>query len=294
MSPDDKSQNSPPSGGRRISRNLLLITIGSLVFAVGLNAIVVPQELLSGGVVGVALILHYLFPFIPIGPAYFVLNIPLLLLGWFTVSRSFMAYSMAGMAVFSLACTVLTPPPFQVHDPILAALLGGVVTGAGSGLILRSLGSAGGLDILAVYINKRFGMRLGSVYFAANSLVLVAGVYFHRLDKVLYSVIFLYVSGRVVNAILAGFNRRKMVYVISDRSEEIAERIMKRVNRGVTFLHGRGAYSGREREIILTITTMTELPMLKDLVFDIDRDAFMVVNDTLEVIGYRHGSLKVY
>ncbi len=283
-----------PSRGMRMARNLLLITTGSLIFAAGLNAVVVPQELLSGGVVGVALIIHYLFPPIPMGPAYFVLNIPLLLMGWFTVSRRFMAYSIAGMTIFSLACTVVRVPVFRIEDPILAALLSGVITGAGSGLILRSLGSAGGLDILAVYINKRFGMRLGSVYFAANSLVLLAGVYFHRLDKVLYSIIFLYVSARVVDVILAGFNRRKMVYVISDRSEEIAERIMSRVNRGVTFLKGRGAYSGKDKEIILTITTMTELPMLKEMVFDMDGNAFMVVNDTLEVIGYRHGSLKIY
>lgn len=98
----------------------------------------------------------------------------------------------------------------------------------------------------------------------------------------------------MLDAVLAGFNRRKLAYVISDRSPEIADRIMKRVNRGVTLLRGRGAFSGREKEVILTITTMTELPQLKELIFAVDPDAFVVVNDTLEVLGHRHGRLKVY
>ena len=275
-------------------KNLGLIFLGSLVFAVGLQGLVIPHGFLSGGVVGVSLIVQYLIPALPMGPVYFVLNLPLLLLGWFTVSRRFMVYSMAGMALFSLACTLVQPPPFDIRDPILATLLAGVICGVGSGLILRSLGSAGGLDILAVYLNRRFGLRLGTVFFGANALVLIAGAYLYDLEKALYSIIFVYTSGAVLDAVLAGFNRRKLVYVISDRSPEIADRIMKRVNRGVTLLQGRGAFSGREKEVILTITTMTELPQLKELIFAVDPDAFVVVNDTLEVLGHRHGRLKVY
>lgn len=278
----------------RAVKNLGLIFLGSLVFAVGLQGLVIPHGFLSGGVVGTALIVQYLVPVLPMGPVYFVLNLPLLLLGWFTVSRRFMVYSIAGMALFSLACTLVQPPPFDIQDPILATLLAGVICGVGSGLILRSLGSAGGLDILAVYLNRRFGFRLGTVFFGANAVVLTAGAYLYDLEKALYSIIFVYTSGAVLDAVLAGFNRRKLVYVISDRSPEIADRIMKRVNRGVTLLQGRGAFSGKDKEVILTITTMTELPQLKELIFAVDPDAFVVVNDTLEVLGRRHGRLKVY
>lgn len=274
--------------------NLFLIFSGSVVFAVGLHALVIPQAFLSGGVVGVALIFQYLIPALPMGPVYFLLNLPLLLMGWFSVSRRFMLYSIAGMVLFSAACTLVKPLPFGIHDPILAALLAGVICGAGSGLILRSLGSAGGLDILAVALNRRFGLRLGTVFFAANALVLAAGAYLHDLEKALYSIIFVYTSSAVLDAILAGFNRRKLVYVISDRTREIADRIMKRVNRGVTLLQGKGAFSGKDKEVILTITTMTELPLLKELVFAVDPEAFVIVNDTLEVLGRRHGRLKVY
>ncbi len=278
----------------RVSGNLLLIFFGCLVFAVGLQAVVIPHAFLSGGVVGAALIIQYLWPALPMGPVYFILNIPLLLLGWFTVSRRFMVYSIAGMVLFSAACTLVRPLPFAIRDPILAALLGGVICGAGSGLILRSLGSAGGLDILAVYLNRRFGLRLGTVFFGANALVLAAGAYLHDLEKALYSIIFVYTSGAVLDAILAGFNRRKLVYIISDQAREIADRIMHRVNRGVTLLQGKGAFSGKDKEIILTITTMSELPQLKALIFAVDAEAFVIVNDTLEVLGKRHGRLKVY
>lgn len=278
----------------RAARNLGLIFAGSLIFAVGLQAVLVPNEFLSGGVVGVALIIQYLSPSLPMGPVYFLLNIPLLMLGWFNVSRQFMIYSIAGMFLFSLACTLVRLPPFTIEDPILAALLAGVICGVGSGLILRSIGSAGGLDILAIYLNRRFGLRLGTVFFAVNALVLAAGAYFHDLNKALYSIIFVYASGRIMDGIMAGFNRRKLIYVISDKSAEIADMIMRRVNRGVTLLHGKGAYAGKEKEVILTITTMTELPRLKELIFGMDPHAFVVVNDTLEVLGYRHGKLKAY
>jgi len=276
------------------AKNLTLIFAGCLIYAIGLHGLLIPHEFLSGGVVGVALILQYLAPGLPMGPVYFLLNIPLLLLGWFTVSRRFMVYSIAGMALFSLACTLVVPAPFHIRDPILVALMAGVICGTGGGLILRSVGSAGGLDILAVYLNRRFGLRLGSVYMATNALVLAAGACLLDLQKALYSIIFVYTSGRIVDAIMAGFNRRKLVYVISEKPQELADQVMKRVNRGVTLLQGRGGFAGKEKEVILTITTMTELPLLKELIFDIDPHAFVVVNDTLEVLGYRHGRLKVY
>jgi len=279
----------------RVFFNLGLIFFGSLIYAVGLQAIIIPHGLLSGGLVGVSLIIQYLVPALPVGGIYFVLNIPLLVVGWFNVSRRFMIFSIAGMVLFSAAAEMMSwIPPIDVDDPILAALAAGVICGVGSGLILRSLGSAGGLDVLAVYMNKRFGLRLGTFISAANTLVLSTGALVHGLEIALYSIIFVYTTGRVMDAFIAGFNRRKMVYIISGRSRDIADHIMSHIQRGVTFINGRGAYSGTEKEVILTITSMTELPRLKEDIFSIDPEAFVIVNDTLEVLGKRHGKLKVY
>lgn len=279
---------------RSVLFNCGLIICGSIIFVIGMNSILVPQKLLSGGLVGTALILHYLVPSFDIGLTYFLLNIPMLLLGWFHVSRRFMLYTIFGMTFFSLAANLIQTPTVELSDPILAALFAGVLCGVGGGITLRSLGSAGGLDIFAVYVNKRFGLRPGVVIMASNALVLLAGAAFFNVEKALYSLIYVYTSSRVIDVVLTGFNRRKALIIISKESHKIADDILFRVNRGVTYLKGQGGYTGEESDVIFTVTTLTELPRMKEIVFNIDPEAFMVVNDTLEVLGKRHGARRVY
>lgn len=279
---------------RRIVGNVLLLVVGSSIFAVGLNSVLVPKQFLSGGVIGVSLIIHYLVPSFNTGLVYFILNIPLILLGWFSVSKRFMAFTSFGMVVFSIAAGTIHPPPFAIENPILAALLGGVICGIGAGITLRSQGSGGGFDILAVYLNKKFGLRVGTAMFIANAAVLLAGAYFFSLELALYSLMYVYVSGKAINTVLTGFNQRKSVLIVSDEAQTIASQIMNELNRGVTFLEGIGGYTGEHKQVILSIITLTELPKMKEMIFDIDPDAFVVVNDTLEVLGKRHGTLRVY
>jgi uncharacterized membrane-anchored protein YitT (DUF2179 family) len=285
---------SPPHSWKRVLLSLFLLTAGGILFAMGLNGIIIPQQFLNGGVIGVALIIHYLMPTLNTGFVYFLLNIPLLLLGWFTVSRRFILYTSYGMAVLSLATWLVKPGTLHIENPILAAILGGIVCGAGVGITLRSRGSAGGLDILAVYLNRKLGFRVGITFFLANAVVLAFGACLLDLEKALYSLVYVYVSGKVVDAVLTGFNQRKSVLIVSAQSQAIADQILNRLHRGVTFLEGIGGYSGEPKRVILSIITLTELSRLKEMVFDIDPDAFVVVNDTLEVLGRRHGSLRVY
>ncbi len=270
------------------------MTAGSCIFAVGLNGVLIPKELLSGGLVGVALILHYLFPALNTGLLYFLLNIPLLLLGWFSVSRRFILYTAYGMTAFSLAAGLIQPGVLQIQDPILAAILSGVICGFGAGITLRSQGSGGGMDIVAVYLNKKWEFRMGVTFFLTNALVLAAGAFFLDVDKTLYSLVFVYTSGKVVDSVLTGFNQRKSILIITDHPDMVAERIISDLNRGVTFLHGSGGYTGEHKEVILSIITLTELARMKELIFDVDPHAFVVINDTLEVLGKRHGTRRVY
>lgn len=274
--------------------NCSLIMFGSIIFVIGMNSILVPHKLLSGGLIGTSLIVHYLIPSLDVGLVYFVLNIPFIWLGWFHVSRRFMFYTIFGMVFFSLIAKFIQPPSINIHNPILVALLGGLFCGIGGGIILRSLGSVGGLDILAVYMNKRFGFRPGAVIMVANALVLLTGAGLFNVEIALYSLIYVYTSGRIVDVVLTGFNRRKVLLIISKESHKIADDILFRINRGVTYLKGKGGYTGEESDVILTITTLTELPRMKDIVYGIDPEAFMVVNDTLEVLGKRHGTRRVY
>ena len=279
---------------KRIVWNLFLITLGSAIFAIGLNAVLIPQNFVSGGAVGVSLILFYIFPIYNPGLLYFLVNIPLIVLGWFTISRTFMIYTTVGMSVFSLVSGVVAPRFPPIEDPILAAVFAAIICGVGSGIILRSRGSAGGFDILAVALSKKWGLRVGGTLTFLNVLVLSAGAIFFHLEIILYSFIYTYAMGKVIDAVITGFNQRKSILIVSDHADEIGRQILMRFDRGCTYLKGTGGYSGIEKKIIFSIITLTELPKMKELIFDLDPSAFMVVNDTLEVLGKRHGSLKVY
>jgi uncharacterized membrane-anchored protein YitT (DUF2179 family) len=252
-----------------------------------MNGILVPQEFISGGPVGLSMLIHYLYPAMSVGTLYFLLNIPLVVLGWMHISRRFMYYTLFGIMVFALAASMIHPHIPYVADPILAALFAGVICGVGGGLILRSLGSAGGFDVLGVFVNRRYGFRVGMVVFLANALV-------YDLELTLYSIIFFFTSSKVVDVVMTGFNTRKSLLIISDRSDVIGKEIIHRHSRGVTYLKGMGAYSGADKNVILTVITLMELPKMKEMIFHIDPQAFVVVNDTLEVLGKRHGQFRVH
>ncbi len=287
-------RNFPAESWKRIVANLSLITVGNLIYAAGLNSIIIPQHFLSGGAMGIALIAHYLIPVLNTGYAYLLINIPFFLLGWFTISKRFILYSAYGVLSLSAITAFGNFGAIKVVNPILAAILGGIVCGAGCGMVLRSQGSAGGLDILSVYINKKLGLRIGITKTLVSAIVLGSGAIFLDFEAALYSLIYVFTSGKVLDAVLTGFNERKSVLIISDRHEEIASGILSRLRRGVTYLEGCGGFSGKGKRVIFSIITMTELSKLKQLVFDIDPAAFMVLHDTLEVIGHRHGKLKIY
>lgn len=282
------------SGLSGVWANLALITMGCLVFVVGMNAVMLPSGLFAGGLTGMAILIHYHVPAVEVGVGYLLLNLPLAVLGYRTISRRFMAYTVYGMVFFAVAAAWIRLPAVRLDDPLLAALCSGVVCGAGSGLILRSVGSAGGLDILAIHLNQRWGCRIGTVLFAGNAAVVLAGIWLYDLRMSLYSVIFLFVTGRVIDLVTTGFNVRKSVMIVSERSDDIARHIMEVMDRGVTFLSGEGAYSGKEKKVVFTVTTMADLPKLKTMVLSFDPDAFIVINDTLEVYGRRLGKVRVY
>ena len=274
--------------------NIALISAGCMLFVIGMNAIMVPRNFLSGGITGIALLLNYQFSFLDIGMLYFMLNIPLIILGWFQISRRFVLYTLFGITFFSLAASMVTLPVIDIQDPMLAALLAGVICGVGSGLILRSLGSAGGFDILTIFVNKKFGFRMGSVTFGINAAVIITGYFLHDIHVALYSIVLLFTSGRVIDTIVSGFNLRKSVMIISDHSEHIAEDIMSLLHRGVTYLDGEGGYSRRQKKIVLTVSPLTELSKLKEIVLRNDPEAFLVVHDTMEVFDKRHRAIKDY
>ncbi len=273
----------------QVLRNLVLMTLGSVICAVAVNGILIPHQFLGAGFTGISLIIHYLAPSLPIAVLYFILNVPLFALGWMYVGRRFFLYSMAGMLIFSgaLAFTHVSLP---VYDKLLSALLAGIIVGTGSGIILRSLGSGGGLDILSVIFMKRFSIRLGTSILAFNAFVLTAGAILFSLEMALYTLIFLFGSSYMVNLVVTGLSQRKAVLIISPQWKEISQEIMETMQRGVTIMEGRGGYTGRREQILYTVITFRELSRIKQLISVIDPGAFVVVTDTVEVMGYRIGT----
>jgi len=233
--------------------NLGLITLGSVLCAMGIKGILIPNQFFAAGFTGVALVVHYLVPSLPVAVLYFILNIPLYGLGWIHVGRRFFLYSIAGMLIFSGALA-WNYVPLPVYDKIPSAVLAGIITGVGSGIILRSLGSAGGLDILSIILLKQFSIRLGTTILAFNSLVLAAGAILFSLERALYTLIYLYVNSLMINLVVTGLSQRKAVYIISP------------------------------------VVTFRELARLKRMISGIDSNAFVVVTDTLEVMGQRIGN----
>jgi uncharacterized membrane-anchored protein YitT (DUF2179 family) len=269
--------------------NLVLIIMGSCICAVAINGILIPRGFVSGGVTGVALIFHYIIPFLPVSVLYLLFNVPLFTMGWKYVGRRFFLYSVAGTAIFSAAVEWIVVP-IPVQDPLLCALLAGIIMGAGNGIILRSAGSSGGTDIISVMVQTRFSVRLGNTVLAFNSIVLIAAAILFSLEIALYTLVYIYVSSHILDLVVTGLSQRKSVMIISKSQGEIIIRILKELNRGVTVIKGRGAYSGEPTDIIYTVIAFRELAGVKRLINRIDPHAFVVISDTAEVMGYRIGN----
>jgi uncharacterized membrane-anchored protein YitT (DUF2179 family) len=277
------------SQARTILWNLSLITAGSVLCALAIKGILIPRQFLAGGVTGVALLIHYLFSTLPVGLIYFILNIPLFVIGWVFVGRRFFFYSLAGMAIFS--AVMLGPfPVLPIQDMILNALAAGIITGIGSGIILKSLGSAGGLDILTVILFKKYSIRPGPFVLAFNGILMLAAAFRIPLEMVLYTLIYLFVSTHFMNLVVVGLNQRKSIMIISPKWKEISQEIMNRLQRGVTVVRGQGGYTGQEMHILYSVMTFTELSRFKEIIRKYDPEAFVVVTETLEVMGKRIGN----
>ena len=278
-----------PSFLKQALWNLCLICLGSVLVAVAINGILIPHQFVSGGFTGVALVIHYLFQSFPLSWLYFLLNVPVFILGWAFVGRRFFFYSIVGMVIFS-AAIAWVHVPVPIHDKILSAILAGIITGIGAGIILRSSGSSGGSDILSVILVNRFSIRIGTTILAFNAIILAATSLLFSLDAALYTLIYIYVASQIINIVLTGLSQRKSIFIISPKWQEISQEILDKVGRGVTFIRGQGAYSGQDEQILYTVITLRELHRIKEIIRQVDKNAFVAVNNTLEVMGHRIGN----
>lgn len=273
--------------------NLFLLTVGGVLFSLGLKSIAVPHEFISGGVFGTGLYIYYSTGLFTPAVWYVLLNLPIFVVGWLFVSRRFFFYSLYGTAVTTLASQYIT---FQssVSDPLLAAVAAGSVCGAGLGIVLRSLGSEGGLTVISIILHQRWNIRVGQFGFAYNFVLFMFGLATMDTDRVLYSVIMVYTYSMVMDYVHSLFNQRKLVFIISDRVEAIGNDVLDKLHRGVTYLEGQGAFTGREKRVALIVVPNIQLKRLEEVVYNVDPDAFMIIENTFNVLGSGFSRRKVY
>lgn len=273
--------------------NLFLLTVGGVIFIIGMNGIVIHQKFIPGGLYGLCLFIFYKTDLLSPGIWYLLLNIPLCILGWLLVSKRFVLYTIYSVLVISVAAEMITID-FGIHEQIYAAIAAGFVCGAGCGIMLRSLGSAGGLDVIAIIFNKYFNIGIGKTFLIFNLglFSLVASNY--GADIFIASIILTFITSHALDYFLSLFNQRKIVYVISDFSQEIAGEIMKKMKIGATFIKGRGAFSGKDKEILMAITNNIQLKRIEETVFTIDPEALFIVENSYDVIGSSFKKRKIY
>lgn len=263
------------------------VGLGAFIGAISVNTFLVPHHFLSGGVSGIALILHYLFN-LPVGLSIIVMNIPLFIWAYKVLDRDFVALGTFGMAAFSVAVdlTYFLRDIGFVDDPLLAAVYGGVVSGIGNGLVFRvENGNAGGIDIPSRVIKKLYSLNIGTVVFLTNVVIVTASSFLFGVKPAMMTLISMYISSHVLDKTIEGFDYKKVVIIITDHPSEIADAIIKEVGRGVTFLHGQGAYTKHEKELVYCVVKIIQLAKIKKIVEVTDPAAFMTVMDAAEVLG---------
>jgi len=273
--------------------NLFLITLGSIIIGIGLKAIVIPNGMITGGFSGAGILLFYYTHLFTPGIWYFILNIPVFILGWLFISKRFLLYSLYGAIVLTISIDAIQfEIPFK--DLVLAVLAGGTIIGAGAGIIFRSLGSAGGNDIISVILNQKFGIRIGTYNFGFTFILFLFSFGTLDTDLILYSMAMSYITSQVIEYFITLFNQRKMIFIISNNPRQITDEIMKKLNRGATFLKGEGAYSSRKKEIILTVVNTFQIKRIEEIAFAIDPDAFLITGNTFNVLGQGFSRGKIY
>ena len=273
------------------------IIVGNIISAAGFSMFLLPHKLLSGGVSGIAMVLYYIFG-TPIGWMYLLFNIPLFIAAYIYLSKEYFFVGLVGMFTFSLALEwtgwMNGFIALDQSDIIISSIFGGVLYGLGGGIVFRVGGHCGGLDIVSLIFKKYLGVNVGTATFAINTIIILVSGYFLGAKPALYSLVPMFLSSYATNYVIDGFSRKKTLTIISLHTEEIARQIMAEIDRGATFLEGKGAYSGDCKQILLVVISPLQLMKAMSIAKKIDRNVFIITQDASEVHGHGFTKIKSY
>jgi uncharacterized membrane-anchored protein YitT (DUF2179 family) len=266
-----------------------LIVIGSFILASGFVLFITPYKIVPGGVYGISIVLHYLFG-TPVGLMALAFDIPLTLIGIKVLGPRFGFKTVLGFsltAIFNDTITIFWgSKPLVEGDPLLSSIFGGVLLGLGIGLIFKARATSGGTDIIAMILNKYLKIPLGQMMIYVDSIIVLFGLIVFQDWKIpLYSWIVIFITGKVIDIILEGLSYEKSLFIISEKHEEIRDKIINNLNRGGTYIDGKGMFNLADRKVIFTVVSRRELALLQEFILRIDPKAFMTVLDAREIIG---------
>lgn len=273
---------------RKKSRVLeyVMIGLGSFFIGYAIKNIYDPVNLVTGGVSGFAVIFNALFS-VPLWVTNTIMNVPLFILTYFVKGWKFMVRTVFSTLMLSLALIVIPEAPLvRDGDMLLSAIFGGIITGVGTGLVFMNRATTGGTDMLAADIQHFMRHRsVAQILMLLDGMVVLLGAGIFGVNTALYAVIAVYLVTKLSDGLIDGLKFAKMALIVSDKASEIADGIMRELGRGATALKARGMYTGHDKEVLLCVAEHRELPELKDIVYDIDPSAFIIVSDANEVMG---------
>ena len=268
----------------RILKKYILLFIGSIIAAIGLEIFLVPNNIIDGGIVGISIMVSHITG-LPLSLFLVVLNIPFLYLGYAQIGKTFAISTLFSILSLSYWVSVFHPIPGLTNDLFLAAIFGGIIVGIGVGLIIRYGGSLDGTEIVAILLDKRTSFSVGEIIMFFNLFILTSAGFVFSWDKAMYSLVAYFVAFKVIDTVIEGLDESKAVMIVTDKPDEITETLMARLGRGVTVLHGSGGYTKERKDVLYCVITRLEMAKLKSIVDEIDEGAFVTFNDVHEVMG---------
>ncbi|MBE5926630.1 MAG: YitT family protein [Lachnospiraceae bacterium] len=274
---------------------LILITFAALIYSIGIGIFLEPNNLAPGGVTGISIMLNHLFK-IPTGIGILFINIPILLVGFKKLGRKLMGYTLYALVISSVVVDLLVNRGICVtRVPILAALFGGGLVGFGLGIIFRNGGTTGGLDIIVRLVKMKYRyIKTGAIFLISDIIVVsISAFVFKDIDVALYAGISVMSASLVMNKVLYGGDEAKCIYIFSEKNHEIAQILLDKLSVGVSYIKSKGAYTGRDTEMIMCVMRRQQLPEAAEIVENIDDGAFLIVTSATEIFGEgykKHGT----
>lgn len=280
---------------KTVARKMGSILLGNLLCSIALILFLRPAQMIGGGVGGISVLLNALLH-IPLGLVVFLFNLPLMVFGLKILDRDFIIYSTISMVIFSLYMSLFGFLSAYIHiteDVLLSCIFGGVINGAGMGIMFRNGTCQGGLDVVAALVKRLYGVNISKVLLFFNGLIIFASGFVYSFDRAMYTMVGLFIAYQVLDRIQLGVGKKRQVFIMTSKAQPIARKIMKDLHRGVTYFEGLGAYSHRDLHVIYCIVDQREFVKVREIVDQIDPDAFMSISETVEVKGRGFDEIEV-